>query len=98
MFSLTPCIYNMLEQPLECKDPTEAISKHTHTDAHTLARLSTVHKHTIVHAGALPSDIIGTDLTNTLSVNWLVGPQKEVAVIVTTPKCHQETVSKMSAR
>lgn len=31
MFSLTPCIYNMLEQPLECKDPTEALSKHTHT-------------------------------------------------------------------
>lgn len=34
MFSLTPCIYNMLEQPLECKDLKEAISKHTHT--HTL--------------------------------------------------------------
>lgn len=31
MFSLTPCIYNMLGQPLECRDPSEAISKHTHT-------------------------------------------------------------------
>lgn len=31
MFSLTPCIYNMLEQPLECKDPKEAISKLPHT-------------------------------------------------------------------
>lgn len=44
MFSLTPCIYNMLEQPLECKDPTEALSKHSPAGF------------TYTHAGAMPRD------------------------------------------
>lgn len=39
--SLTPCIYNMLEQPLECKDPAEAMSEHTRAQAH--AELSVIH-------------------------------------------------------
>lgn len=33
--SLTPCIYNMLEQPLECKDLAEAMSEQTRAQAHT---------------------------------------------------------------
>ena len=57
MFSLTPCIYNMLEQPLECRDPTEAISKHkdthtqtlTHANAHRLGLASYVYTHTQSH-------------------------------------------------
>lgn len=50
MFSLTPCIYNMLEQPLECKDPSKAISKHRYTRS-------------LVHAGVRPSDITWKDLS-----------------------------------
>lgn len=45
MFSLTPCIYNMLEQPPECKDPSKAISKHRYTCS-------------VIHTGARPSDMI----------------------------------------
>lgn len=93
MFSLTPCIYNMLEQPLECKDPAEALSKDTQLHA-GLCYTQYTHR-----CGALRHDKrrFSNQKSKDYTCSWLVGPQKDV-VIVTPSKCHLETVFKMSAR
>lgn len=60
MFSLTPCIYNMLEQPLECKDPLKAISKHRYTCS-------------VIDMGAKTSELIWKDLSWGMvegNLNW----------------------------
>lgn len=68
MFSLTPCIYNMLEQPLECKDPAEALTK-THTFTLGFATHNT-------HTDVVPCDMTREDLAIrrakiTPAVGWL---------------------------